>query len=52
METCQLEENDPNGSLDKIAGAIAKAVIDELKAAIVTGTCPSGGGPLTQGKIT
>lgn len=52
METCQLEENDPNGSLDKIAGAIAKAVIDELKAAVVTGTCPPNGGPLTLGKIT
>lgn len=52
MEICQIEKEDPNGSLDKIAGAIAKAVIDELKAAVVTGTCPPNGGPLTLGKIT
>lgn len=52
MEICQIEKDDPNSSLDKIAGAIAKAVIDELKAAVVTGTCPPNGGPLTLGKIT
>ncbi|WP_165585080.1 hypothetical protein [Chryseobacterium sp. FH2] len=52
MESCQEEKDDPNGSLDKIAGAIANAVIEELKAAVVTGTCPPNGGPLTLGKIT
>lgn len=52
MTKCQKEIDNPNDSLDKIAEAIAGAVIDELKAAIITGTCPPNGGPLTLGKIT
>lgn len=52
MTDCQKETGDPDGSLDKIAEAIANAVIEELKAAVVTGTCPPNGGPLTLGKIT
>ncbi|SMC75489.1 hypothetical protein [Chryseobacterium sp. YR221] len=52
MIKCQKETDNPDGSLDKIAEAIANAVIEELKAAVVTGTCPPNGGPLTLGKIT
>lgn len=52
MAKCQKETDNPDDSLDKIAEAIAGAVIDELKAAVVTGTCPPNGGPLTLGKIT
>lgn len=38
---------------DAFAGAIATAVIDYLKSnTVVTGTCPSGGGPLAAGLIT
>ena len=51
METCRNETDNPDTSLEKIAGAIAKAVIDELNAAVITGTCPPNGGPLTAGKI-
>ncbi len=51
LESCQQETDNPDASLDKIASAIAKAVIVEFKAAIVIGVCPPGGGALQQGKI-
>lgn len=38
---------------DVLAAKLAKAIIDELKEnAVVIGTCPPTGGPLTGGRIT
>ena len=43
------------GDRDEFCDALAKAVVDHLKAsAVVTGTCPPGtaGGPLANGRVT
>jgi hypothetical protein len=39
-------------NVDAIAAAIATAVDTYVKAGLVTGMCPSGGGPLTAGMVT
>jgi hypothetical protein len=42
-----------SSDLEKFCDAIAKAVVTHItSAAEVTGTCPSGGGALTLGKVT
>lgn len=51
MEQCQLEEDNPNASLQNFARELAKAIIEELELADVVGICPTNGGPLTEGKI-
>ncbi len=51
IKKCQQETDNPNGSLDRLSTAIAKAVMVEFKAAIVVGVCPPSGGALQQGKI-
>lgn len=60
----ELDSRSPIGSTDdeafngaaerqEFCDAIASAVIDYLKAnTLVTGVCPSGGGPLASGLIT
>jgi hypothetical protein len=43
----------PGPQTVSLATAIANAVVDQLKTnAVVLGTCPAGGGPLTLGTIT
>ncbi|MEX6627574.1 hypothetical protein [Tenacibaculum salmonis] len=48
---CALEKSSAEVSKEKFAISLSKAIISELKTAIVTGVCPPSGGPLTNGKI-
>ena len=56
----ELDDEFPIGDRDidsdtrqKFADALAAAIVSHLTSdAVVTGTCPSNGGPLTSGRIT
>ncbi len=43
---------DADQSLDNMVDAILIIVSELLSTAVVTGICPTGGGPLVMGKIT
>lgn len=39
------------GNINEVAEKIANAINEFVKSGTVIGTCPSGGGPLTAGKV-
>ena len=51
IDAIKVEEIDAETSKNKFAKDLAKAIVEELKLATVTGLCPQNAGALTNGKI-
>ncbi len=51
IDVIKLEEVDYEAMKIKFAEDLAKAIVEELKLATVTGTCPQNAGSLINGKI-
>ena len=52
IDVIKVEEEDYEGVKIKFATALAKAIIEEMKLATVTGICPQNAGALSNGKIS
>lgn len=52
IDLIKVEEVNSETAKQQFADALAKAIVEELKLANVTGICPSTGGALVNGKIT
>ena len=51
LNACKTEELDPGKAKTKFSKELAKAIVEEIKLADVTGVCPQNAGLLTNGKI-
>jgi hypothetical protein len=51
IDVIKAEEKDSESVIKKFSDALAKAIVEEMKLATVTGVCPPTGGALTLGKI-
>ena len=52
IDVIKVEEEDYEAVKIKFAAALAKAIIEEMKLATVTGICPQNAGALSNGKIS